>query len=286
MASAQSNQCAHWAQQIYGISYKPATTDTLRSEIEDLVGGKYLHEFSKWRHLAQQTYGESYGLHSDIEYLVAKKYLAQVGTTEQPPSTSNSSNIISILMEEFQHSKTTQKTTLEHAAPTETASAESTANTERDLPGSATTTERVSRNAIEATTYKKDSEGPSLEVDERIWYPDPTAVDKWVRSLPPRDQLEYLVKIKIKNFRDKLDVQIPLGCRLWEIDRDEDGRRLKYFQKHGRQAFFDQYIDSDYVGPVEFLYIDPKESDELKKRMANFWKPGKRNMGGNGRHMM
>lgn len=73
------------------------------------------------------------------------------------------------------------------------------------------------------------------------------------------DQLEYLVNIKIENFREHVRVHIPLDSHQSRIDREEEKRRRMFFEKNGEEAYRVRYIDSDYSGHVEFLYIDPAE---------------------------
>lgn len=88
---------------------------------------------------------------------------------------------------------------------------------------------------------------------------------KWYRSLSRVDQLEFLVKIKIETFREHVRVYVPLCVplcdRQWYIDEEEDERRRKFFEKKGEEAYWARYIDSEYTGRVEFLYVDPKEVD-------------------------
>ncbi|KAG6366043.1 hypothetical protein INS49_000219 [Diaporthe citri] len=87
----------------------------------------------------------------------------------------------------------------------------------------------------------------------------PEQTKKWYRSLSRVDQLEYLVKIKIETFREHVRVHVPLYTRQWYIDEEEDRRRRKFFEKNGEEAYLARYIDSEYTGHVEFLYVDPNE---------------------------
>lgn len=81
----------------------------------------------------------------------------------------------------------------------------------------------------------------------------------WYRSLSRVEQLEYLVKIKIETFREHVRVHVPLFGREWCIDEEENRRRRKFFEKKGEEAYWARYIDSNYTGHVEFLYVDPKK---------------------------
>lgn len=83
--------------------------------------------------------------------------------------------------------------------------------------------------------------------------------EKWFRSLSRVDQLEFFVKAKIETFRKHMRVHHPQCDRQWYIDEEEDERRRKFFEKKGEEAYLARYIDSDYTGRVEFLYVDPKE---------------------------
>lgn len=87
----------------------------------------------------------------------------------------------------------------------------------------------------------------------------PEKTKTWYRSLPRVDQLEYLVKIKIETFREHVRVHVPLYTRQWYIDEEEDKRRRKFFEKKGEEAYRARYIDSEYTGHVEFLYVDPMD---------------------------
>lgn len=106
------------------------------------------------------------------------------------------------------------------------------------------------------TTTPATTNTTPLEIGQ---HPDPIAVSKRDRSLSSVDQLEYLVKIKIENFREHVRVHVPLDSHQSRIDREEEKRRRMFFEKNGEEAYRVRYIDSDYSGHVEFLYIDPSE---------------------------
>lgn len=136
---------------------------------------------------------------------------------------------------------------------------ESSTTTNPTRPEFAAATKTASLKRTTATTQKNittpEPELPPLEIDHSLWYPDPIALSKWFRSRSRVEQLEYLVKIKIDTFREKLRVHVPLYTRQWYIDGEEDRRRRKFFKKNGEEAYRARYIDSDYTGHVEFLYI-------------------------------
>lgn len=72
------------------------------------------------------------------------------------------------------------------------------------------------------------------------------------------EQLEYLIRWKIMIFRQQLGVPcIFQNMQLWDIDWEERGRRRKFFDKNGDEAYLARYINSDYVGRVEFHCTDP-----------------------------
>lgn len=214
---------------------------------------------------------------SDIKSLVALKHAEQTSASTQvlTPTQSalaSSSRSITSSGDREVHSPTSAQNTTHKTTPesTQRTPPEAAASTVRTLSESASAT--IQRASLEPRDpiVQKDSnkpkpEEPTLEVDWRIWYPDPIAIDKWVRSLSPIERLEYFVRIKIKTFRDHFKVHIPLYCRQWEIDREEDARRRKFFEKHGATAFEAQYIDSNYVGHVEFLLVDPEETIWLER---------------------
>ncbi|KAL1860494.1 hypothetical protein Daus18300_009126 [Diaporthe australafricana] len=236
MASAQDSTFAQWAQQTYG----PTITRRTNAHAHD-------------------------GFSSDIVFLVALKRagqlsaLNQVHTPNQSAILSSSQSTISSPNKDVQSptsaQNTTQKTTPE--------------STDLTPPEAATLTfprtwMKRTDPIIQKDSIKPEPEQPKLEVDWRIWYPDPIAVDKWVRSLSTFDRLEHFVYIKIKTFRDHVKVHIPLYCRQWQIDKEEDMRRRKFFEKHGPAAFEAQYINSNYVGHTEFLLCDPSETAWLE----------------------
>ena len=87
------------------------------------------------------------------------------------------------------------------------------------------------------------------------------------------DQLEYLVKRKIKTFREDSGARcIFRNTNLFNIDREEGERRRRFFEKNGEEAFLTRYIDSDYTGRVELIYIDPEEAE---RRYQFFEKHGR-----------
>lgn len=74
------------------------------------------------------------------------------------------------------------------------------------------------------------------------------------------EQLEYLIRLKIMIFRQQLGVPCVFrNMQLWNIDWEERNRRRKFFEKNGDEAYLACYINSDYVGRVEFHYIHPEE---------------------------
>lgn len=184
--------------------------------------------FAQW---AEQTYGPSSKptlntqMISDVEYLVSVKYLKDLSESglvfpAKHPSTPDSFFSTSPSVERaFHFGSSTQTTTPSKTTPTKT----------KTTP---------------------------LEIDQ---HPDPIAVYKRDSSLSSVDQLEYLVKIKIDNFREHVRVHVPLGSHQSRIDREEEKRRRMFFEKNGEEAYRVRYIDSDYSGHVEFLYIDPTE---------------------------
>lgn len=132
--------------------------------------------------------------------------------------------------------------------------------TDASRPEFPTATKVVSLEPTKATAQKKISKTEfellSPEIDQ---HPDPIAVYKRDRSLSSVDQLEYLVKIKIENFREHVRVHVPLDSHQSRIDREEEKRRRMFFEENGEEAYRVRYIDSNYSGHVEFLYIDPAE---------------------------
>lgn len=141
--------------------------------------------------------------------------------------------------------------------------------------GVETTAKKAYSNPTTAATRsppaKPEPELPPLEIDERLWRPDPIAVLKRYKSLSRVEQLEYFVKIKIEAFREHMHVHIPLYSMQSEIDEQEVERRRRFFKKNGEEAFRARYIDSDYTGCVEFLYIDPSEVKWKRIGRFGFW---------------
>lgn len=150
--------------------------------------------------------------------------------------------------------------------PTTASSAKDTSTTpNKELRSAATTRNTTPLQPSGATAQKNapkpeaETELPGLEIAESICCLDEVSPDKWYTSLTRIQQLELFVNIKIKTFREHMRVLILPHTRLWDIDQEEDARRRKFFKKYGEAAYWTRYIDSDYTGRVDFLYIDPKE---------------------------
>ncbi|KAI3395919.1 hypothetical protein diail_630 [Diaporthe ilicicola] len=247
MASARNSTVAQWAQQIYGPTSKPPNHGAgLRSDIEFLVALKSLNKIS-----------------TSTPVLPPKQFTNATGSSHSSTASTPSQEAHSAASTQ----ETSQKTTPEPVPTSKRNPSEFAISTEKIPLESATTIRRLPLKHRDATaqqkaTKKAEPEGPSLEVDWRIWYPDPIAVDKYVRSLSEVDQLEYFVRIKIKTFREKLRVSVPLYTKQWRKDKEEDAYRRKFFEKHGAEAFKDQYIYSNYFGPNGALCLERKEGGE------------------------
>lgn len=184
--------------------------------------------FAQW---AEQIYGPSSRSTSNtlgascVDYLVHTKYLRDASTSgltspSKQPSSQRSTS--SSLNHETRFTASTQETTPEK-------------------------TPRTSSESPAAINWGY----------ERLWSPDPIAIPEWYyKSLSRVDQLEYFVKVKIEVFRVHMQVHVPLHSRQSQIDKQEGERRRRFFHKNGEDAFRARYIDSDYTGCVEFLYID------------------------------
>lgn len=130
-------------------------------------------------------------------------------------------------------------------SPSLTNEAQSASSTPKTTPENSTHEDSTSE---DSTPEDSTPENATLE-----W------TKKWYRSLSRVDQLEYLVKIKIDTFREHVRVHVlPFG-RQWCIDEEENRRRRKFYEKKGEEAYWARYIDSNYAGHVEFLYVDPKK---------------------------
>ncbi|POS81085.1 hypothetical protein DHEL01_v200501 [Diaporthe helianthi] len=101
------------------------------------------------------------------------------------------------------------------------------------------------------TDYSKDTRDP----------PSGILMKPYMYSRLSRiEQLEYLIRWKIMVFRQRLGVPyIFRNMQLWNIDWEERGCRRTFFEKNGDEAYFARYINSDYVGRMDFHYIRPEE---------------------------
>lgn len=202
--------------------------------------------FAKW---AQQIYGPpsvpTLNARNVVEILVHAKQLRHstpgLNFTPKQPAGSFCSTCTT-LNNEPHFSASTQKTTPLSLATTDTTRLRIETNN-KSVPLDFT-------KAVRQGYLSKPSPGPqSLQISRRKY-----------RRLSRREQLEYLVKLKIKTFREHIGAPyIFRNIQLWNIDCEECRRRRRFFKKNGEEEFLARYINSDYTGPVGFLYIDLKE---------------------------
>lgn len=206
--------------------------------------------FAQW---AQQIYGPplvpTINARNVVEHLVQAKQLRDSYTSclNSPPTQPD-------VAESFYGTSTTLDNESQFAASTHKTTAESLATTDPTPPWFAANNKSVPlHHATEEQAKEnlpKPQPGPPL-----------AAMNKWMYDRLSRiEQLELLVRLKIKTYREYIGVPyIFQNIQFWNIDWEERERRRHFFKKKGEEAFIARYINSNYTGRVEFLYVDPEE---------------------------
>lgn len=282
MAPTRNITLAQWAEQTYGPSSKPTLNKI--SDVEYLVCVKYLKNLSESGLVFPAKHPSTPSSFFSTSPSVDNAFHFGASTQTTTPGKTTPAKTKTTPLESSATAQPTQTgfaTTFTKVWPGPTESSanfkphrryldtprnmregprHSSTTTDASRPEFSTATRGVPLIPTKATAQKKISktepELPSLEIDQ---HPDPTAVYRRDRSLSSVDQLEHLVKIKIDNFREHVRVHVPLDSHQSCIDREEEKRRRMFFEENGEEAYRARYIDSDYSGHVEFLYIDPAE---------------------------
>lgn len=228
MPPARPNSFAQWAEQTYGPSSKPAPKAPMVSALEQLVARKHLDgSVSPSPSAPKQPALKSFMVLA-LEHLVARKYLER----------------------SISHHPCAPKQPTPASSDSDATSASRDNDSSPPASTQKTTPDRSSRNSPESSA--PTNRGP-------IPLPRFFKSPKWYQSLDRFEQLEYYVTIKIEAFREHVGVHIPDWSRLCYIDWEEEERRRYFYLKHGEVAYWSRYINSNYTGHNEFLYIDPKE---------------------------
>lgn len=271
---------AQWAEQTYGPSSKPTLNTQMISDVEYLVCVKYLKDLSESGLVYPAKHPSTPSSFFSTSPSVENAFHFGAGTQTTTPAKTKTTPLESSATAQPTPTRFATTFTKVRPGPTESSAnfnephrrhldtpknmqegpTPSSTITDASRPEFSTATKGVPLKPTKATAQKKISktepELPSLEIGQ---HPDPITVYQRDRSLSSVDQLEYLVKIKIDNFREHVRVHVPLDSHQSCIDREEERRRRMFFEKNGEEAYRVRYIDSDYSGHVEFLYIDPAE---------------------------
>lgn len=290
MAATRNATFAPWAEETYGPSSRPTFNTLVASDVEYLVNTQYVRDsptsgliFPSKQLSSQSSFlSTSPSLNHETHFTASTQRTTPEKIprpSSEPPATIKwDTPTKKIWLDPTDFSTETDQPQY-HFPPSlkniwlRQTDSSTTASSGR--LGVETTAKKAHPNPTTAATRsppaKPEPELPPLEIDESLWYPDPIAVLKRYKSLSRVEQLEYLVKIKIEAFREHLHVHIPFHSMQSEIDEQEGERRRKFFKKNGEGAFWARYIDSDYTGCVEFLYIDPSEVKWKRIGRFGFW---------------
>ncbi|KAG8168118.1 hypothetical protein KVR01_003807 [Diaporthe batatas] len=235
-----------------------------------------------FRLLAQQIYGPASGKSTNArdlieELLYAKRHRPRgcstsgvISPSKQPlpqdeassdgaPTSRDDETSVDDNFHEAMRSEMTTKSVSIEAPTTDGSSATEystplTSSTTQELPQPSASTDRLLAMLPPPCASTVDPKGPPHPPPEIPMEPC------MVGGVSRIEQLEYLIRWKIMIFRQRLGVPyIFRSTQLWDIDCWEQDRRRNFFEKNGEEAYLARYINSDYVGRVEFHYIAPEE---------------------------